>query len=120
MNQPRLQVAGIAKVHGSKFFTALIQREKLEVRGCMVQPGHPLGCGSPGSSRHDHLEPAKVAATIALLPTVVQPENPQRQNAVHNRRRLCFAHADHRFGGGPFEKPPAHVGWAEAVLQIHC
>jgi len=84
MNQPRVQVAGVAKIHRREFFSALVEREKLEVGGGVVQPGHALGRGAPGSGRHHHLEPAKVPPPIAVLAAVVQPQNPQRQNAVHH------------------------------------
>ena len=46
MNQPRLQVAGVAKLHLRQLLAAFVQREKLEIGGRMIQPGHPLSRGS--------------------------------------------------------------------------
>ena len=119
MNQPGLQVAGVAKVHRRKLFAALVQGEKLEVGGGVVQPGHAFGRGPPGSRRHNHLEPAKVPPSVSVTAAMIQPENPQRQNAGRGGRRLRLADADHRVGSGAAQQPPAHIGRPKAVLQVH-
>ena len=62
MNQPRLQVAGVAKIHRRQLFAALVERKKLEIRSRMVQPRHPLSSRAPRPRRHNHLQPAKVPA----------------------------------------------------------
>ena len=119
VHQPRLQIAGVAKVHRRKLFAALIEREKLKIGGCVIQPGHALGRRSPGSGRNYHLEPAKVSPPVAVLAAVVQPENSQRQHAVHSRSRLGLADPDYSLRRCAFEQPPAHISRPKAVLQVH-
>ena len=88
MHQPRVKIAGIAKVDWRQFFAAFVEGEELEVGGGVVEPGHALGRGAPGSGGNDDLEPAEVTATVAVLAAMIEPENAQRQNAVNDRSRI--------------------------------
>ena len=65
------------------------------------------------------LEPAEVAARIAVLAAVVEPENAQRENAVDDGGGLRRADADDRIGRGSLEQAAADIGGTEAVLEIH-
>ncbi len=98
VHQPRLEVAGIAKVQREKLFAALVQRKKLKLGSRMVKPGHSLRGGATRAGGDNDLEPAKMPAAIPMLATVVQPQNSQGQNAVDNSRGLRLADADHRIG----------------------
>ena len=71
------------------------------------------------SAGHDDLEPAEVAARIAVLAAVVEPENAEGEDAVDDGGGFCGADADDRVGGGSVEQAAANVGGAEAVLEIH-
>ncbi len=75
-------VATVAEVDGREFFAALIEREELEVGSSVVKPGHALGGCVIRPPGHDDLKRAEVAAGIAFLAAVVEPENAQGQNAV--------------------------------------
>src|ERR1035437_4131878 len=101
MNQARVQVAGVAKIYRRKLFAALVEGEKLEIGGGVVQPGHTLGSRPPSSGRHHDLEPAKVPTAIAVLATMIQPENSQRQNSVNDGTGLGLADAAEPFSRRP-------------------
>ncbi len=119
MNQPRLEVAGVAKIDGLELFAALIEREEFKIRGSVVEPGHALGGGAPRAGRDDDFEPAEVAARVSVLAAVVEPENSQGKNAVDDGRGFRGADADDRVGGCSLEQAAAHVGGTEAVFEIH-
>ena len=90
-----------------------------KVGGGVVEPGHAFGGGAPRAGRNNDLEAAEVAARIAVLAAVVEPENAEGENAVDHGGGLGLAHADDRIGSRAFEQAAAHVGGAEAVLEIH-
>ena len=119
MHQPRFQIAGVAEVHRRKLFAALVERKKLKVGGGVIQPGHALRRRSPRPGWNDDLEPAKVPPPVAVLAAVVEPQNPQGKNAVDRGRGFGLAHADDRLGRRAAQQPSAHIGGAEAVLQVH-
>ena len=60
-----------------------------------------------------------MAARIAVLAAIVEPENAQGKDAVDDGSRLRSADADNRIGRSSLEQAAAHIGGAEAVLQIH-
>ncbi len=64
MDQPRFQVAGIAKVHRFKLFAAFVERVQLEIGGRMVEPRHALGGSAPVPCRHNHFEPAEMPPCV--------------------------------------------------------
>ena len=72
---------------------------------------------APG--RHNHLEAAKVAARIGVMAAVVEPENSQSENAVDDGGGFGGADADDRVGRCSLKQAAAHVGGAEAMLEIH-
>ena len=88
VDQARLEIAGVAEVDGGELFAALVEGEELEIGGGVVQPGHSFGGGAPGSGGDDDFEAAEVAAGVAVLAAVIEPENAQGENAVDDRRRL--------------------------------
>src|SRR5580658_1035703 len=75
-------VASVAEVYGREFFAALIEREELKVGGSVVKPCHALGRGLLGAFRNNDFEGAEVAAGVAFLTAVVEPENAQGKDAV--------------------------------------
>ena len=119
MDEAHDLVAAVAEVDWHKFLAALIKREELEIGGSMVEPRHALGRCVLRPSGHDDFESAEVAAGIAFLPAVVEPENAEGQDAVDGGGGFCFTDADDGFGGGATEEAAANVGGAEAVLEIH-
>src|ERR1019366_10796141 len=117
--QPRYLVAAVFEINRHQFFAALGECEKLKIRGSVIEPSHALRGRPSHACRHDDFEAAKVAPSIAVLTTVVEPENAQSKNAVHCHARLSVADADHCFGSGAAKQMSAHVGWPEAVLEVH-
>ena len=85
MNQPRGQVASVAKIHRCELFAALVEREELEIGGGVVEPGHSFRGCSPCSSGQYYLESAKVPTTVATLTAVIEPKDSQCENSVHHR-----------------------------------
>ena len=85
MNQPRLKIAGIAKVDQGELFAALVQGIELELLGGVVEPGHSLCRSAPGADGHNHLESAEVATGIAFLSAMIEPENAESENAIDSR-----------------------------------
>ena len=119
VNQARVEVAGVAKVDRSQLLAALVESEQCKVGGGVIEPGHALGGGAPGSCRNNHFQPAEVAARVGVVAAVVEPENAQGEDAVDDRCGFGVADPDHRVCGRSFEQAAAHIGRAEAVLKIH-
>ncbi len=114
-----IEVAGVAKVDRDEFFAALVEGEELKVGGSGIEPRHALGGRAPRARGHDDFEPAEVAAPIAVLAAVVEPQNAQGENAVDGGCGFRLAHADDRVGRGSAQQASAHIGGTKAVLEIH-
>ena len=119
MNQPRFKIPSVAKIHRFQFFAALVESEELKIGSRVIEPCHSFRCRAPCACRHNHFESAEVPPRIGALPAVVEPQNSQRQNPIHNGSGLGFAYADDRVGGCAAQQPPAHIGRPKAVLKIH-
>ena len=119
MNQARFHVAGVAEVDGGQLFAPLIERVKLKRGGGVIQPGHALGGRTPRPNRHHHLEPPEVAANIAVLAAVVQPEHAEGEDAVDNGAGFSLADADDGLSGSAAQQMAADIGGTEAVFKVH-
>ena len=82
MDQARVEIADVAEVDVNEFFVARVQREQLKIGSRRVEPRHALGGGSPRTRRNDDLETAEVAAALAVFAAIVEPEDPEGENAV--------------------------------------
>jgi hypothetical protein len=100
MNKSRLDIAGIAKIDECELFAAFVQSVKLELCGAVVEPGDSLCGGTPRANGHNHLESSNVAAAIAFLAAMIEPENAEGENAIDDRRRFGLSNADDRIDAG--------------------
>ena len=119
MDEARLEVAGVAEVDGGELLTALVEGEELEVGGGVVEPGHALGGGAPGTGGDDDFEATEVASAVAVLAAVMEPEDAKGENAVDDGGGLGLGDADDGVCGGAAEEASADVGGAEAMFEVH-
>ena len=119
VNQPRLKIADVSEVHRRQLLAAFVEREELKAGSGVVQPSHAFSRCPPRSNRHNNLESAKVTASVAIRAAMIQPKDSECQNAVHHRRRLCLADANHSLCRRAAQQASAHIGGPEAVFQIH-
>ena len=89
MHQTRGLVAAVAEVDRREFFAALVEREELKVGGGVVQPCHTLGRSALRTFWDDDFESAEVAARVAFLPAIVEPENAEGKENAMRRKRLA-------------------------------
>src|SRR5580658_1935123 len=108
----RLQVARIAEVNRIEFFASFVEGEQLKIGRCVVEPGHAFGSGAPCACRHNHFEPAEVAASIGFLAAVVEPENAESKNTVDHGRGLGLADADYGISRSAAQQAAADIGGA--------
>ena len=119
MHQARLQVAGVAKIDRGQILAAFIEGEELEVGSGVIHPSYAFRGRTPATARHNYLQSAEVAAYVAVLTAIVEPQDAEGEDAVHRGGGFRFADGDDRVGGGSFQQPAANIGRAEAVLQVH-
>jgi len=119
VDEAGIEVADVAEVYGSELFAALIEGEELEFSSGVVEVGHALGGGAPGSHRNHDFEAAKMAARVCMLAAVVEPEEAEGEDAIDDGAGLGLADADDGFGRGAAKEAATDIGGAEAVFKIH-
>ena len=62
--------------------------QELKIGGSMIEPRHALGGGSPTSGRNNDFEAAEMTPCIGVLAAVIEPKNPEGENAVDDCSRL--------------------------------
>ena len=119
VHEAGIQIAGITKVDERELFAALVESEKRKIRGGVVKPCHALGGSAKCACGNNDFETAEVAARLGVLAAVVEPEDAESENTVDDGCGFSCADADDGIGGSSLEQAAAHIGGAEAVLEIH-
>ena len=108
----------VRRITQGQLFAPLVQLPKLPLRPFM-QPRHPRERQHPGPTRQHDLQPLHQPFAAALLAAVLEPQNPERQDAVDRDRHFFVVHADDCPGLAALYQQPSRICRPKRPLQVH-